>query len=391
MTKKHSWGSDPEAMVDYIPPSSPPPDNTGNHSYNCGFLYSRVRDPALGLQNKTIEFIVYNSERDTFYTKPKLIDSLASQIAILNARSSHSATYKFTLSITKESFINTLLMSKNTHAFFHGVFDGISCVKTNDVPGRVTLQVSPELYDYINERLEADNREFRVLHGHNDITDRKIIEEIQNIVYFPDNPQQTYNYNTTKEIQITDYITNRAQRKKFTKRQDHQPSRSNTRYPEQQCYNSIIPMSDNFVMPVYATSQSIGADVSVTHFVKETNGVQYYGTGFGITPAFGCYVTLFPRSSLSKKGFLLGNSVGLIDPDYQGELLVALVRHDGTNERITEFPMAVAQLVTNPIFKPEYTQVANFAETTQRGTGGFGSTDTIAMPAPVTPQRSNRY
>ena len=82
---------------------------------------------------------------------------------------------------------------------------------------------------------------------------------------------------------------------------------------------------------------------------------------------------LLPRSGLGhKQGIVLGNLVGLIDSDYQGELKVSLWNRG--KEAFTVEPMArIAQMVIVPVVQAAFKVVEEFAES-ERGEGGFGST-----------------
>ena len=86
--------------------------------------------------------------------------------------------------------------------------------------------------------------------------------------------------------------------------------------------------------------------------------------------------TILPRSGLGhKKGLILGNSVGLIDNDYHGQLFISAWNR--SNEPIFISPGdRIAQLVFVPIVKAELNQVESFTSNTERGDGGFGSTGT---------------
>lgn len=86
---------------------------------------------------------------------------------------------------------------------------------------------------------------------------------------------------------------------------------------------------------------------------------------------------VFPRSSLgTKRGLVLANGTGVIDADYQGELLVPM--KNTSNEVQTIEPMErIAQLVVTPVIRPEIQVVSDFDSNTARGTGGFGSTGNI--------------
>ena len=81
---------------------------------------------------------------------------------------------------------------------------------------------------------------------------------------------------------------------------------------------------------------------------------------------------ILPRSGLGHKhGIVLGNLVGLIDSDYQGELMVSVWNRG--EERFTVTPGdRIAQLVIVPVVQARFNLVESF-ETSERGTGGFGS------------------
>lgn len=85
--------------------------------------------------------------------------------------------------------------------------------------------------------------------------------------------------------------------------------------------------------------------------------------------------TILPRSGLGHKhGIVLGNLVGLIDSDYQGELMVSCWNRGNTTFTI-EPGERVAQLVLLPVVQAEFYIVTEF-ESTERGEGGFGHTGT---------------
>jgi dUTP pyrophosphatase len=83
--------------------------------------------------------------------------------------------------------------------------------------------------------------------------------------------------------------------------------------------------------------------------------------------------TILPRSGLGHKhGIVLGNLVGLIDSDYQGELMVSCWNR-GQSSFTIESGDRIAQLVLLPVIQASFDIVDQFAHT-DRGTGGFGST-----------------
>ena len=91
----------------------------------------------------------------------------------------------------------------------------------------------------------------------------------------------------------------------------------------------------------------------------------------------GMAALVLPRSGLGhRKGLVLGNLVGLIDPDYTGPILVsAWNRNAPGSEPITLQPgERFAQLLFVPILRPQFRIVEEFSAETTRGAGGFGST-----------------
>lgn len=131
-------------------------------------------------------------------------------------------------------------------------------------------------------------------------------------------------------------------------------------------------------LPAYATPGSAGLDLRACLHEPLTlgpNAWQLIPTGLAIHLADPGYAALIlPRSGLGHKhGIVLGNLVGLIDSDYQGQLMVsAWNRSDVT---FTIQPMErIAQLVVVPVVQAGFRLVDEFAQASQRGAGGYGST-----------------
>jgi dUTP pyrophosphatase len=130
-------------------------------------------------------------------------------------------------------------------------------------------------------------------------------------------------------------------------------------------------------LPAYATPGSAGLDLRAcldAPITLEPNAWQLVGTGIAIhlaDPAFAALI--LPRSGLGHKhGIVLGNLVGLIDSDYQGELKISAWNRSDTPFVLN--PMErLAQLVIVPVVQAQFRVVTEFAPT-QRGEGGYGST-----------------
>ncbi len=139
----------------------------------------------------------------------------------------------------------------------------------------------------------------------------------------------------------------------------------------------ILDSRINDCTPDYSTPGSAGLDLRAclnSELNLEPGETKLVQTGIAIhisNPNFAGMI--LPRSGLGHKhGIVLGNLVGLIDSDYQGELLVSTWNR--SPKTFTIQPMdRLAQLVFVPVVHAEFVKVTTF-EKSQRGTGGFGST-----------------
>ena len=133
-----------------------------------------------------------------------------------------------------------------------------------------------------------------------------------------------------------------------------------------------------FALPQYESELAAGIDLRAMFdydVVLEPNQTMLVPTGIALNMGrSGMCATVLPRSGLGfRQGIVLGNLVGLIDADYQGELMVPLWNRSDTPFTIT-VGMRIAQLVFLPIIRPHFKRVKKFTPT-QRGTKGFGSTN----------------
>ena len=130
-------------------------------------------------------------------------------------------------------------------------------------------------------------------------------------------------------------------------------------------------------LPAYATPGSAGMDLRAcidAPLALEPGQVELIPTGIAIHVAdAGLAALILPRSGLGHKhGIVLGNLVGLIDSDYQGQLMVSCWNRG--NHHYALQPMErLAQLVIVPVVKAVFAVVDDFAESA-RAAGGFGST-----------------
>jgi dUTP pyrophosphatase len=130
-------------------------------------------------------------------------------------------------------------------------------------------------------------------------------------------------------------------------------------------------------LPSYATKGSAGLDLRAcigAPLTIEPGSTHLIPTGIAVHIADPAYAAvILPRSGLGHKhGIVLGNLVGLIDSDYQGELMVSTWNRGATPFVLN--PMErLAQLVIVPVLQVGFTVVDSF-ENSDRGADGFGST-----------------
>ncbi|KAA9131639.1 dUTP diphosphatase [Marinihelvus fidelis] len=136
-------------------------------------------------------------------------------------------------------------------------------------------------------------------------------------------------------------------------------------------------LGSEFPLPEYATDGSAGMDLRacvVDTLVIGPGETVLIPTGFAMHIADpSLAAVILPRSGLGHKhGLVLGNLVGLIDSDYQGQLFVSCWNRSQAPFEV-ERGMRIAQLVFLPVVQPRWEVVEDF-EASERGAGGFGHT-----------------
>ena len=165
----------------------------------------------------------------------------------------------------------------------------------------------------------------------------------------------------------------------------------------------VKKLSDKAVIPRRAHETDTGYDLTVLDIDKIEGDVIFFKTGLAVQPPAGYYFEIFPRSSISKMPISLANSVAIIDETYTGEVLVAVrVHHSdmGHDTRRTSYPNGIVEfaggkppsmyelakliLAKKPVFSQLVLRkrldcdfVDGELQETERGSGGFGSTDKV--------------
>lgn len=136
-------------------------------------------------------------------------------------------------------------------------------------------------------------------------------------------------------------------------------------------------IGDSIPFPDYATEGSAGLDLRAClqePLILEPGQTALIPTGLAIHIGDpGLAAMILPRSGLGHKhGIVLGNLVGLIDSDYQGELMVSCWNR-GSSTFTIDVGERIAQMVLVPVVQADFELVSEFTAS-RRGEGGFGST-----------------
>ena len=145
---------------------------------------------------------------------------------------------------------------------------------------------------------------------------------------------------------------------------------------------NVKKLDSNAVLPTYAKHGDAGMDLTATSKIYDEHGNAVYGTGLAFEIPAGYVGLLFPRSSNTKKDLILGNSVGVIDSGYRGEVvfkfrpIMPLERDIEFGPREHDIGDRIGQIIIMPYPQVEFNLVDELS-TTDRGIGGFGSTDPV--------------
>ena len=141
---------------------------------------------------------------------------------------------------------------------------------------------------------------------------------------------------------------------------------------------NIKKLSSNAKIPSYATDFAAGCDLYSSSSEKisfNPGETKLINTGIAMEIPLGYAGLIYARSGLATmRGLAPANKVGVIDSDYRGEILVALLNHTNEVKEIDPYER-IAQLVITPYVKGLFNEVDDLNET-KRGENGFGSTGT---------------
>ena len=138
----------------------------------------------------------------------------------------------------------------------------------------------------------------------------------------------------------------------------------------------IFRHSEQVPLPAKAHSSDAGIDVTAIGMEQKQSQVFFFDTGISVEISEGYYVEVVPRSSIAKTDFIMANSVGIIDPDYRGRILIPF-RYVGTGNALEAaqglLNKRIAQLLVRKLESCVLEEVKEISDTRRSG-GGFGST-----------------
>jgi dUTP pyrophosphatase len=137
----------------------------------------------------------------------------------------------------------------------------------------------------------------------------------------------------------------------------------------------VLRKDSDAVIPTKAHEDDIGFDLTVIKLdTRISDRIEMYDTGLVVKPPPGFYLEIVPRSSFGKSGYIVANSIGIVDPSYRGTLKLLVIRSDDSVQPFT-LPYKGFQLILR---KAEGSCIAirevDTLDATVRGEGGFGST-----------------
>lgn len=134
----------------------------------------------------------------------------------------------------------------------------------------------------------------------------------------------------------------------------------------------IRKLNSNAVIPSYSKDGDAGMDLVATEIISETTDQITYGTGISMEIPKGYVGLVFPRSSIRKYELELTNSVGVIDSGYRGDIQATFNK---THQKLIKYNVGdrIAQIMIIPYPQVSFIEVEELS-TSERGSGGFGST-----------------
>lgn len=137
----------------------------------------------------------------------------------------------------------------------------------------------------------------------------------------------------------------------------------------------FVLINDEAKKPTRNNSSDSGYDLTLIGIEKTIGNVTLFNTGVKVSPPLGFYFDMVPRSSIIKSGYILANSVGIIDADYTGEIFVPLIKIDQSKPDLP-LPNRLVQLIPRMWHDLTFKHVNSLSQT-DRSDKGFGSSGNL--------------
>lgn len=151
-------------------------------------------------------------------------------------------------------------------------------------------------------------------------------------------------------------------------------------------------LTDKAIAPVKAHATDAGFDITCVGASTEINEsgqvIIVYHTGLSVEIPEGYFGALVPRSSISNKSIILTNCIGVIDAGYRGEIVAKFRNTSDVVPSVYKEGERFAQLLILPVPNVQFEEAETLSET-DRGEGGFGSTNNIEESAPMPMQEQD--
>lgn len=144
-----------------------------------------------------------------------------------------------------------------------------------------------------------------------------------------------------------------------------------------------VKLYDGAVMPTKAHPEDTGYDLTLISVVKDMSienspeCIIMFDTGVALKPPTGYCVDVVPRSSFSKTGYSFANCVGVIDSTYRGTIRIVIKGDQSLRE--LELPYKGFQMILRK-FEYSFIRQVESLDSTDRGSCGFGSSDSYTLP-----------
>ena len=140
---------------------------------------------------------------------------------------------------------------------------------------------------------------------------------------------------------------------------------------------NVLKTNSCAVIPSKTRMSDAGYDITIINISKViSNKTKLYDTCIKIDIPDGYYVEIVPRSSISKSGYILSNSIGIIDQGYKGNIYIALTKIDDEMPDLT-LPFKCCQLLIKKQIYAHINEICEELSDSNRNDGGFGSTNHI--------------